>query len=76
MNEFQNREMLEKKLKHLDEIIEKQESSTDDGSAWSMHYDYQSNILKRLEIMEKLNYPKEKIKVNYCLMFSSVRRRI
>lgn len=62
MNEFQNREVLEKKLKSLDEIIEKQESSTECGSSWSPHYGYQNNILKRLEIMEKLNYSDEEIK--------------
>ena len=62
MNEFQNRELLEKKLKFLDEIIEKQESSTDSGSTWSAHYGYQNNILKRLEIMEKLNYSDDEIK--------------
>lgn len=62
MNEFQNRELLEKKLKSLDEIIEKQESSTDSGSTWSAHYGYQNNILKRLEIMEKLNYSDDEIK--------------
>lgn len=61
MNEFQNRELLEKKLKFLDEIIEKQESSTDSGSTWSAHYGYQNNILKRLEIMEKLNYSDDEI---------------
>lgn len=62
LNEFQNREMLEKKLRSLDEIIEKQETSTDSGSTWSARYGYQNNILKRLEIMEKLNYSEEEIK--------------
>lgn len=62
MNEFQNREMLERKLKSLDEMIEKQKSSTDGGSTWSVHYGYQDNVLKRLEIMKKLNYSDEEIK--------------
>ena len=34
-HEFQNREMLEKMLKDLDERIEMQTSSTDCGSTWS-----------------------------------------
>ncbi|MCI5773380.1 MAG: SWIM zinc finger family protein [Erysipelotrichaceae bacterium] len=61
MNEFQDQEMLKKKLKFLDELIEKQKSYMDDSSSWNVCYEYQDNILKRLEIMEKLSYPKEEI---------------
>lgn len=62
MNEFNSRELLEKKLKYLDEIIEKQDSSTNGGSTWSVHSGYQNNILKRLEIMQKLNCSDDEIK--------------
>ena len=62
MNEFQNREMLIKKLKFLDEMIENQEFSTDCGRIWSVQYGYENNILKRLKIMEKLNCSNEEIK--------------
>lgn len=75
MNEFHDRELLEIKLKSLDEIIEKQEASTDCGSLWSAHYGFENNILKRLEIMRELNYSEEEIR-QYCKKnwkFSAVR---
>ena len=53
MREFRDREMLEKKLKYLDEIIEKQGPSTDGGSTWSEHYGYEDNLIRRLELMEQ-----------------------
>ena len=61
MREFRDREMLEKKLKYLDEIIEKQGPSTDGGSTWSEHYGYEDNLIRRLELMEQLGYSKEEI---------------
>ena len=61
-HEFQNREILEKKLKHLDEVIEARTSSTDCGSTWSTHYGQENNIKMRLAIMEKLNYSEEEIR--------------
>ena len=61
-HEFQNREMLEKMLKDLDERIEMQTSSTDCGSTWSARYGYENNIIKRLELMERLDFPAEKIR--------------
>ena len=61
-HEFQNREILEKKLKHLDEVIEARTSSTDCGSTWSAHYGQENNIRMRLAIMEKLNYSEEEIR--------------
>ena len=61
-HEFQNREMLEKMLKDLDERIERQASSTDCGSTWSARYGYENNIIKRLELMERLDFPEEEIR--------------
>ena len=61
-HEFRNREMSEKKMKYLDERIEAQASSTDCGSTWSARYGYENNIIKRLELMEQLNFPKEEIR--------------
>ena len=60
-HEFQNREMLEKMLKDLDERIEMQTSSTDCGSTWSARYGYENNIIKRLELMERLGFSAEEI---------------
>lgn len=61
-HEFQNREMLEKMLKDLDERIEMQTSSTDCGSTWSARYGYENNIIKRLERMERLGFSAEEIR--------------
>lgn len=61
-HEFQNREMLEKMLKDLDERIEMQTSSTDCGSTWSARYGYENNIIKRLELMERLGFSAEDIR--------------
>ena len=59
MREFRDREMLEKKLKCLDEIIEKQGSSTDGGRTWSEHYGYEDNLIRRLDVMEQLGCSEE-----------------
>lgn len=56
------REMLEKKLKYLDEMIERRTDTTDCGNTWSIRYGYESNILRRLEIMKQLGYPEEEIR--------------
>ena len=61
-NEFRNREMLEKKLKYLDEMIERQTSSTECGKTWSVRYGFENNILKRLEIMNQLGDPEKEIR--------------
>lgn len=60
-HEFRSREMLEKKLEYLDEMIERQSDSTDCGATWSARYGFENNILKRLEIMNQLDYPEEGI---------------
>ncbi len=75
-HEFQVREVLEKKLKYLDEKIEAQGSSTDCGSTWSPRYGYENNIMQRLELMERLHFSKEEIKEyrRKHWMFSAVRR--
>ena len=62
INEFRSREMSEEKLKYLDERIEKQTASTDCGSTWSAHYGYENNIVKRLELMELLDFSAETIR--------------
>ena len=61
-NEFRNREILEKKLKYLDEMIERQTSSAECGKTWSVRYGFENNILKRLEIMNQLGYPEQEIR--------------
>lgn len=61
-HEFRNREMLEKKMAYLDEMIERQTDSTDCGNMWSARYGYENNILKRLEIMDQLGYPEKEIR--------------
>lgn len=76
MREFRDREMLEKKLKCLDEIIEKQGPSTDGGSTWSEPYGYADNLVRRLEVIEQLGYSEEEIheyRRNYW-RFSAVRK--
>lgn len=60
--EFRSREMLEKKLKYLDGMIERQTDSTDCGNTWSARYGYENNILKRLEIMRRLGYSEKEIR--------------
>ena len=60
--EFRSREMLEKKLEYLDEMIERQTASADCGSTWSARYGFENNIIKRLEIMKQLDYPEEEIR--------------
>lgn len=61
MNEFHDQELLKKKLAMLDELIERAGDNGDCGSHWSLHYGYENNILKRLEIMKELGYPEEEI---------------
>lgn len=61
LNEFQDKRLLEKKLQMLDERIAKAGEKTDCGDCWSVHYGYENNILKRLEIMRKLEYSEEEI---------------
>lgn len=61
LNEFQDKRLLEKKLQMLDERIAKAGEKTDCGDCWSVHYGYENNILKRLEIMRKLDYSEEEI---------------
>ena len=76
MREFRDREMLEKKLKCLDEIIEKQGSSTDGGRTWSEHYGYEDNLIRRLDVMEQLGCSEEEIH-EYCRKhwrFSAIRK--
>lgn len=62
MNEFHDKELLEQKLRMLDERIAGAGEKTDCGNLWSAHYDYENNILKRLEIMRELDYSEEEIK--------------
>lgn len=75
IHEFQDREILEKKLKDLDEKIEAQGSSTDCGSTWSARYGYENNIIQRLGLMERLNFSQEEIEEyrRKHRMFSAVR---
>lgn len=59
LNEFHDKRLLEKKLQMLDERITKAGEKTDCGDWWSVHYGYENNILKRLEIMRKLDSSEE-----------------
>lgn len=61
IHEFEDHEILEKRLKYLDEKIETQGSSTDCGSTWSARHGYENNIIQRLELMERLNFSQEEI---------------
>lgn len=61
MNEFHDKELLERKLQMLDEQIARVGERTDCGRWWSAHYGYENNILKRLELMRELDYPEEEI---------------
>ena len=62
MNEFHDKELLQKKLDLIDADITRMKNQTDCGSTWSVHYGYQNNILKRLELMKDLEYSEEEIK--------------
>ena len=75
-HEFRSREMLEKKLKYLDDMIEKQASSTDCGSIWSVHYGCENNIMKRLKLMKELELPEDEIReyLRKHWNFSAVRK--
>lgn len=61
MNEFHDEEMLREKLAMLDEEIERAEGQSDCGGSWSVHYGYENNIVKRLEIMKELGCTKEEM---------------
>ena len=76
LNEFQDKRLLEKKLQMLDERITKAGEKTDCGDCWSVHYGYENNILKRLEIMRKLDYSEEEIQEYKRInrRFSAVRK--
>ena len=62
MEEFHDAELLHEKLKALDEQIEKFGKGTDCGAYYSVHYGYVNNIMKRIQIMEELNYSEQAIK--------------
>ena len=46
----------------VDQDIARMSDSTDCGDIWSVHYGYQNNILKRLDLMKELEYSEEEIK--------------
>lgn len=76
LNEFQDKKLLKKKLQMLDERITKAGEKTDCGDWWSVHFGYENNILKRLEIMRKLDYSEEEIQEYKRInrRFSAVRK--
>lgn len=61
MDEFNDADMLIKKLQILDEQIARAGDNTDCGSLWSVQHGHENNILQRLEIMKKLNYSEKDI---------------
>jgi len=60
-NQFNDRELLLKKLEFLDERIAATGEKTDCGESWSARYGHENNILKRLEIMRRLELPENEI---------------
>ena len=61
MNEFHDPELLERKLRMLDEVIAASEGQSDCGSHWSAYYGLENNVLKRLGLMAELGYPETEI---------------
>ncbi|MCI5673995.1 MAG: SWIM zinc finger family protein [[Clostridium] symbiosum] len=61
MNEFHDRELLQKKMEELDQQIEKRGESTDCGKCYSSYRGFENNILKRLQIMKDLGASEEEI---------------
>ena len=61
-HEFQDHEMLEKKLNYLDEKLAAQEADIDHDHGWSFRYSYENNIIKRLDLMKQLDYSQDEIK--------------
>ena len=57
---FATKEMLLEELKYLDDFINKH-AGTDCGKLYSVHYGYESSILKKIRYMKKLNYTEEQI---------------
>lgn len=55
MDEFHDPTMLREKLQMLDERIARAGDKSDCGGRYSSYYDYENNILKRLQIMRELN---------------------
>lgn len=67
-NEFEDEELLRLKMKDLDQKIEIMKEKSESGQTYSAYYGWVSNILERIQIMEKLNYTQEEIK-NYRNQF-------
>lgn len=61
MNEFHDSDLLEQKLKMLDEGIARAEGKTDCGKDYSAHYGYEDNVLKRIQIMKELGASEQEI---------------
>lgn len=61
MNQFNDKELLLQKLRLLDERIAVDGDKTDCGKLWSARYGYENNILKRLEIMKRLELSENEI---------------
>lgn len=61
MNHFNDREMLLKKLDSLDAQIAAAGTETSCAESWSARFGYENNILKRLEIMKRLDFSDNEI---------------
>lgn len=61
MDEFHDTNMLLEKMQMLDELIERARDKTDCGSCYSAYYGFENTIIKRLQIMKKLNYSADEI---------------
>lgn len=72
-HEFQDHEMLEKKLNYLDEKLAEQEADIDHDHGWSFRYSYENNIIKRLDLMKQLDFSQDEIK-EYCKKYHRLSR--
>lgn len=61
VDEFQDEELLREKMRALDQVISQAEAEGESGSHYSSYYGWVSNVLERIQIMEKLRYSKSEI---------------
>lgn len=61
MSEFHSEDLLRQKLAMLDEQIKQAKNESGGSNTWGIRHGCGSDVLKRLEIMEKLSFPEEEI---------------
>lgn len=62
LNEFQDEELLHLRMADLDKNIASMEEKSESGRTYSAYYGWTSNILERIQVMEKLNYSQKEIR--------------